>query len=119
MPSTESAAKNSFQTILVDPVDMGTQAGTMLPPPPCFNPTPIREKLGEHIDPEGECCLLKGKPYILFGMWDYCEDWSGEFVREVHPFLLIGAPKVSVGEFWDLVRMIQHRRDLDRLSQWA
>ena len=84
-------------TIIVDPDDddHGTQTGTMLPPPPGFKPKPIREQLDEPIDPEGECCVLNGKPYILYGMWDYAEDWSGEFVREVHPFMLIGAPTIT------------------------
>ena len=94
----------SMPTIMVDPEDAGTQTGTQLPPPPGWKPTPISEQLDEPIDPEGDCCVLGGKPYILFGMWDYAEDWSGEFVREVHPFLLLSAPEVSREEFWKLVR---------------
>jgi hypothetical protein len=91
-------------TIIVDPEDRGTQTGTMLPPPPGWKPTPIREMFDEPLDPAGECCVLEGKPCILFGMLDYAEDWSGEFVREVHPFTLLWAPKVTAEEFWKLVR---------------
>jgi hypothetical protein len=96
-------------TIIVgcDDDDRGTQTGTWTTPVPGFKPTPIRERLNEPIDPEGECCVLDGKPYILYGMWDYAEDWSGEFIREVHPFLLISTPKITVAEFWDRVRAIE------------
>jgi hypothetical protein len=101
---------DNMTTIIVDPDDGGTQAGTWSTPLPGFQRTPIREKLDEPIDPEGDCCVLDGKPYILFGMWDYAEDWSGEFVREVHPFTLIGAPTITVEEFWKLVRAIEAER---------
>ena len=99
-------------TIVVDwdDDDHGTQTGTMLPPPPGFQPKPIRERLDEPIDPEGDFRVLDGKPYILYGMWDYAEDWSGEFLREVHPFTLIGAPNITVEEFWKLVRAIEAER---------
>ena len=91
-------------TIYVDTDDAGTQTGTLLPPPPGFKPTPIRDRIGEPIDPEGDCRLLDGQPCILYGDWDYAEDWSGEFMREIHPFTLPGKPKISVEAFWDLVR---------------
>lgn len=99
-------------TIIVDwdGADRGMQAGTWTTPPPGFRPKPIRERLDEPIDPEGECCVLVGKPCILYGMWDYAEDWSGEFVREVHPFMLIGAPKIAPTEFWGRVRAIEAER---------
>jgi len=84
--------------IIVDDEDGGTQAGTMLPPPPGWKPTPIREQLGEPIDPEADFVLRDGKPCLLFGMWDYGEDWSGEFVRETHPFSLSGEGCVKVTE---------------------
>ena len=96
--------RSAGPTIMVDPEDAGTQTGTQLPPPPGWKPTPIRDQLDSPIDPEGDCCVLGGKPYNLFGMWDYAEDWSGEFVREVHPFLLLGAPVITREEFWKLVR---------------
>ena len=107
-------------TIIVDPDDddHGTQTGTWTTPPPGFKPKPIREKLDEPIDPEGECCVLNGKPYILYGMLDYAEDWSGEFVREVHPFMLIGAPKITVEEFWNMVRAIEAERVSDTGTLW-
>lgn len=98
-------------TIFVDPEDGGTQAGERLPPPPGFRPTPIREQMRSPIDPDGECCVLDGRPCILFGMQDYAEDWSGEFVREIHPFTLIGATKVSLDEFWKLVATRQNGVD--------
>jgi hypothetical protein len=40
-------------------------------------------------------------------MWDMAEDWSGEFVNpDLHPFTLIGAAKLSVPEFWAMVRQV-------------
>ncbi len=98
-------------TIVVDPEDGGTQAGERLPTPPGFKRTPICEQMGSPIHPDGECCVLDGRPCILFGMQDYAEDWSGEFVREIHPFTLIGAPKVAPAEFWQLVASRQDRAD--------
>lgn len=96
--------------IVVDPEDGGTQAGTRLPEPAGFQKTPIREKLNEPIDPAGSCCVLDGKPCILYGDWDYGEDWSGEFVLEMHPFMLVGAPSISVDEFWKIVKSIEDER---------
>lgn len=94
----------SIPTIMVDPEDAGTQTGEWLPPPPGWKPTPISEQLDKPIDPEGDCCVLNGSPCILFGMWDYAEDWSGEFVRDMHPFALLSAPEITREEFWKLVR---------------
>ncbi len=34
----------------------------------------------------------------MFAGWDYGEDWSGEFVRETHPFSLTGEGCVQVTE---------------------
>ncbi|MGD9842328.1 MAG: hypothetical protein AB7F79_12055 [Steroidobacteraceae bacterium] len=90
-------------TIVIDPEDGGTQAGTQQPAPQGFKAKPIREQLDTPINPEGECCVLDGKPCILYPNWDYGEDWSGEFVREVHPFMLLSAAKVGPEEFWRLV----------------
>ena len=90
-------------TIIVDPDD-SSQNGERLPAPAGFKPKPIRERLDEPIHQEGECCELDGRPCILFANWDYGEDWSGEFVREVHPFTLVSAPKISIEKFWALVR---------------
>ena len=99
-------------TIIVgwDDDDRGTQTGTWTTPSPDFRPKPTREWLDEPIDPEGERCVLNGKPYVLYGMWDYAEDWSGEFLREVHPFMLIGAPKLTVEEFRKQVLTIHAER---------
>ena len=85
-------------TIIVDPDDGGTQAGNWTTPDPNFKPTPIRERLDEPVDSEAEFVLRDGKPCLLYGMWDYGEDWSGEFVRETHPFSLIGKDCVKVTE---------------------
>jgi hypothetical protein len=101
-------------TIIVDPEDLGTQTGTWTVPTPDFKPTPIREQLDEAIDPAGDCCVHDGRPCILFGDWDYAEDWSGEFVREMHPFALIGAPKITVDAFWRKVRQAATDRDLNQ-----
>jgi hypothetical protein len=89
-------------TIIVDPED-SSRSGERLPAVG-FKLKPIREQLDTSIDPAGQCCDLDGQPCILFADWDYGEDWSGEFVREVHPFTLIRARKISVEEFWTLVR---------------
>jgi hypothetical protein len=93
-------------TIFVDPDDGGTQAGTMLPPPAGWKPTPISDRLGEPIDAEAGFVLRNGEPCLLFGNWDYGEDWSGEFVRETHPFSLIGegCVKVTPEGWWAVVR---------------
>ncbi len=90
-----------------DDDDRGTQTGTWTEPVPGFKPTPIREQLDTPIDPESDCCVVNGKPCILYPMLDYGKDWSGEFVREVHPFVLAGEPTVSAEEFWKLVRALQ------------
>ncbi len=42
--------------------------------------------------------LREGKLCLLFAGWDYGEDWSGEFVRETHPFILTGEGCVQVTE---------------------
>jgi len=102
-----ASEQRDIPTIVVDPDDGGTQAGVLLPPPPGFRPKPIRERLDEPIDPKGDCRVLHGKPYILYGNADYAQDWSGEFVREVHPFILIGAPSITIAEFWARVRAIE------------
>jgi hypothetical protein len=72
---------------------------------PCEPPSKrVIERLGEPIPEQGECCLYLGKPHIVFRDWDYAEDWSGEFVRVVHPQTLVGAGQVSAAEFWSVVR---------------
>jgi len=74
---------------------------------PCEPPTkPVIERLDEPIYDSAECCVYQGGPCILFGDWDYAEDWSGEFVRVIAPEALAGAPKLSATEFWALVRKV-------------
>jgi hypothetical protein len=97
-------------TIMVDPDDGGVMTGTMLPPPPGWKPTPIRDRPDEPIDPEADCVVYAGDPCLLFGMLDYAENWGGEFVRELHPFTLIGAPKIGEADWWALVRTKQAAR---------
>lgn len=73
----------------------------------CEPPTRrIIERLDEPIEEPGECRVHDGHPYLLFEDWDYAEDWSGEYVRAVRPHSLTAAPKLSVGEFWALVRRV-------------
>ena len=87
-------------TFIADP-----EPGIRLPPPPGFVQRTVRERLAEAFDPEGEYFVYEGRPYIVFGMWDYAEDWSAYPIREVHPF----APhwrgtKVTEAEFRAVVR---------------
>jgi hypothetical protein len=92
-------------TIMVDPDD------DVWVPIPGWQPKRVVDCLDEPIPEEGEPCLFNGRPCILFGMWDMAEDWSGEFVNpDLHPFTLIGAPKLTVEEFWALVRRV-HKTD--------
>jgi hypothetical protein len=97
--TTEELKKPPRPTVLVDPEDGGVMAGVWTEPVPGFKRTRVVDRLEEPIDEEEEPCVLDGRPCLLFGMWDYAEDWSGEYVRELHPFLLLRAPKVSVVEF--------------------
>jgi hypothetical protein len=91
-------------TLIVDPEDGGVLAGTDVPG---RKPREVLALLEEPIPEDGRPCLLDGRPCILFADWDYGEDWSGEFVREVHPFTLIGAPTISVAEFWSMVKRLR------------
>lgn len=91
----------------VAPEESGTQADIDLP---CEAPQkPIVERLGEPIPEPGEYCLHEGKPYVLFSDWDYAEDWSGRFVRTVHPAVLAAAPRIGAAEFWAVVRDVHGR----------
>lgn len=75
---------------------------------PGKQPKRVVDRLDEPIPEEGDPCVWKGRPCILYGMWDLGEDWSGEYVNpDIHPFALLGAPKISVAEFWALVRKAQ------------
>ena len=103
---TTEKPKSPRPTIVVDPEDGGVMAGVWSEPVPGFKPKRIVERLDEVIDEEGEPRVLDGRPCVLFGMWDYAEDWSGEYVRELHPFLLLHTPTLTVAEFWALVRKV-------------
>lgn len=100
--------------IVVDPDDGGCMAGIQLPTPPSWKPTPIRDKPNEPIDPAGECYVMNGQPYLLFSDWDYAEDWSGEFVREIHPFAVLDGFPVEAAGWWQLVRRRQAESALTR-----
>jgi hypothetical protein len=92
--------------VYVDPDD----AVTWTTPDPNFVRTPIRERIGEPLDPEAEPVLFNGRPCLLYPDWDYGEDWSGEYIRDVHPFCLTSQPKLTVPEFWILVTRLQEQR---------
>jgi hypothetical protein len=93
-------------TIIVDPEDRGVMTGD---PIPGWKPKRVLDCLDEPIPEEGDPCALDGRPCILFANWDMAEDWSGEFVNpNLHPFTLIGAPKLTIPEFWALVRRRVH-----------
>jgi len=71
-------------------------------PVPGWQPKKVLENLDIPIREEGEPCEYRGHPCILFGMC--AEDWSGEYIGELHPFALNGAPRITVAAFWALVR---------------
>ncbi len=97
-------------TIMVDPDDMGVMTGTMTPPDPNFVPTPIRRRVSEPIPAEAECYVLAGRPHLLFANWDYAEDWSGEYVREVHPFAVaLGGKAIAEQEWRELINQSQRK----------
>jgi hypothetical protein len=86
-----------------------SEPGTRLPPPANFKPQPISECIDEVLAPDAECYALNGAPCLLFADLDYAEDWSGTYVRELHPFLVaICGKSISAEEFWRLVREQHH-----------
>jgi hypothetical protein len=64
----------------------------------------VVERLDEEIPEAGDPCVWRGRPCVLYGMWDMAEDWSGEFVTFPRPYSLVGAHKIAAKEFWALVR---------------
>lgn len=66
----------------------------------------VVDRLDEPIPEEGDPCIWKGRPCILYGMWDMAEDWSGELVTFPHPYAVAGSLKIGVSEFWALVRQV-------------
>ena len=83
-----------MQTVMVDPDDV---QWVECEPAPGFKPIPVRERTNEPIPAEAECYLLEGRPHLLFANWDYAEDWSGVYVREVYPYFVVLSGH-SIGE---------------------
>jgi hypothetical protein len=79
-------------TVMVDPDDV---QWVECEPTPGFKRIPIRERLTEPLHAEAECYVLAGRPHLLFASWDYAEDWSGEYVREVHPFAVLAGQEIG------------------------
>jgi hypothetical protein len=100
-----SAVRAGRGAVLVLTILVDDEPGTRLPPPADFKPTPIRDQLEHAIDPAADCVLRDGAPCLLYADWDYGEDWSGEFVREVHPYTLIGASVVTESQWRNAVRV--------------
>jgi hypothetical protein len=70
----------------------------------------VLDRLDEAIPQEGELCDLDGHPCILYGERQVAEDWSGEYVDpNLHPFALTGASRLTVSQFWALVRRTHPR----------
>ena len=87
-------------TIIDDP-----EPGVRLPPPAGIKQPSIREQLAKPLNPEGEYFVYEGRPYVIFGMWDYAEDWSAYPVREAHPYLPHWRGKqITDAEFCTLVK---------------
>lgn len=80
-------ARRIFRSDLVDPL-----------------PRQIRGMRNLVIHQEGELVEHKGKPYVLYGMWDYAEDWSGESVRDcANSLFLTSAKKLPEAEWLALL----------------
>jgi hypothetical protein len=62
------------------------ELGTRLPPPPGFVPPTIRERLAKGFEPEASFYVCEGRPHVVWGSWDYAENWSAYPIREVHPY---------------------------------
>lgn len=70
----------------------------------------VLDHLDEPIPQEGELCDLDGHPCILYGERQQAEDWSGEYVdSHLHPFALTAASRLTVAQFWALVRRTHPR----------
>lgn len=72
--------------------------------------TRVLDRLDETLSQEGELCDLDGHPCILYGGRQVAEDWSGEYVDpDLHPFALTEASRLTVSQFWALVRRTHPR----------
>ena len=60
-------------TILVDDDEIRY---SWTPRDPNFIPPTNRELVAEKFSPEADCYVCGGRPYMVFAMWDYAEDWS-------------------------------------------
>jgi len=83
-------------TIMVDPDDQALWVERESIPG--IRRKPIRERLNEPMPPEAVCYVLDGRPHLLFSQWDYAEDWSGDYVREVHPYAVAFGGGNEIGE---------------------
>lgn len=73
-------------------------------------PKRVIDHLDEILPLEGELCDLDGHPCILYGDRQVAEDWSGEYVDpDLHPFALSGAARLTLPQFWELVRRTHPR----------
>jgi hypothetical protein len=52
---------------------------------PVFVQPSIREQLAKPFDADPEFIVYQGRPYVVWPMWDYAEDWSQHPIRETHP----------------------------------
>jgi hypothetical protein len=90
-------------TIIVDP-EGSSQSGERLPAPGDFKRRTTLEQLADPLHVEADPYVMGGKPYLVYPMWDYAEDWSGEYLGEIHPFaVVLGGKKISEAEWRELV----------------
>jgi hypothetical protein len=81
---------------------------------PAVSKRSYSELLEHAFEPEASFWIKNGIPYVLWGDWDYAEDWGGPQMREVHPFVPVTHGKeIGEGEFRLLVRRLH---GLDRIS---
>lgn len=75
--------------------------------PPAVSKRSYSELLEHAFDPEASFWLKNGIPYVLWGDWDYAEDWGGPQMREVHPFVpIIHGKEIGESEFRLRVRQM-------------
>jgi hypothetical protein len=75
--------------------------------PPLISPRPYGDLLAQPFDPEAEFYVKDGVPYVAFPDWDYAENWGGDRMREVHPFIpIIYGKRISEAAFCARVRLL-------------